>query len=243
MTAWLVLGAFLLLGSLLFAKLFLSADPRILAQIVRYLAGSILILLSLLFFARGGFLFGLPCLVLGLAVMSRHLPSGLNPFRSSGGLGRERGRARRTSSINTATLRMTLDHESGEMDGEVLAGPFTSQVLSAMSIEDLLRLFEMCCRDDPDAAQLLEVYLQRQRSDELGENWTPGHESTARDDGPPGRIGRDEAFAVLGLEPGASREEILRAYKKLMKKFHPDQGGSNYLASKINEAKDLLIGE
>ena len=242
MTAWLVLGALLLLGSLLFAKLFLSADPKVLAQIVRYLAGSMLILLSLLFFARGGLLFGLPCLVLGLTVIGGNFPSGLNPFGSSSGSGRERRSTRRTSSINTATLRMTLDHDTGEMDGEVLAGPFTSQVLSAMTIEELLRLFEMCRQSDPDATQLLEVYLQRQRSDELGEDWTFGRGSTARADYSPGRIGRDEALAVLGLEPGASKEEILSAHKKLMKKFHPDQGGSNYLASKINEAKDLLIG-
>ncbi len=51
-----------------------------------------------------------------------------------------------------------------------------------------------------------------------------------------------EAYQVLGLEPGASPEMIKDAYKRLMKKMHPDQGGTNYLAARINEAKDVLLG-
>ena len=50
-----------------------------------------------------------------------------------------------------------------------------------------------------------------------------------------------EALQVLGLEPGASREEITAAHKKLMQRIHPDKGGSSYLASRINQAKDLLL--
>ncbi len=242
MTFWLVLGAALLFGSILVAKLFLSADPRVMAQLVRYLVGSLLVLLSLPLFARGGLTFGLPCLILGLMVISGRLPPGLNPFGASGGLGQSGGRGGQTSSISTATLRMTLNHDTGQMDGEILAGPFASQVLSAMSMEELFRLLDMCRQDDPDAAQLLEAYLQRHRGDELGANWEPGDDSTSGHRAS-GHMGRDEAFAVLGLEPGVSEEEILGAHRKLMKKFHPDHGGSNYLASKINEAKDLLIGD
>ena len=51
----------------------------------------------------------------------------------------------------------------------------------------------------------------------------------------------DDAWAVLGLEPGVSREEIIATHRRLMAKLHPDKGGSNYLASQINRAKDILL--
>jgi curved DNA-binding protein CbpA len=46
---------------------------------------------------------------------------------------------------------------------------------------------------------------------------------------------------VLGLEPGAPKERILSQYRSLMKKVHPDVGGTTYLAARLNEAKDTLL--
>jgi DnaJ-domain-containing protein 1 len=92
---------------------------------------------------------------------------------------------------------------------------------------------------DADSGALLDAYLDRREPawrDNVQSGSSAG-QGTARG----GKMTEEEAYQVLGVPPGASAEEIGRAHRALMKKVHPDQGGSTYLAAQINEAKDILL--
>ena len=141
-----------------------------------------------------------------------------------------------TSTVETAILRMQLDHDSGDLQGEVLKGRYAGWRLMDMERQQLEELFAFCQAEDADSVQLLDSYLQRRFAGEA----PFGQEQPPPDSG--GSMGRKEALAVLGLEEGASEEEIVAAHRKLMQKLHPDRGGNDYLAAKINQAKDLLLG-
>ena len=52
----------------------------------------------------------------------------------------------------------------------------------------------------------------------------------------------EQAREVLGLKPDCTKEDIIQAHRRMMQKVHPDRGGSNFLASQINTAKDVLLG-
>lgn len=141
------------------------------------------------------------------------------------------------STVQTALLRMQLDHDSGNLEGEVLKGSFQGWRLADMDRQQLEQFFTYCCSEDTDSVQLLDSYLQQR---------FPGDNSFNRQQqaSPPSNhaLGRAEAFAVLGLNEGASRDDIIAAHRQLIQKLHPDRGGNDYLAAQINQAKDLLLG-
>lgn len=147
------------------------------------------------------------------------------------------GDSAQSSTVSTKYLEMTLDHASGQMDGRVLAGQYAGHRLSELGRAELDALLHQYRQDDAESARLLQAYLARTYGDE-----------TVGPDGAGARTGgeqmtRDEAFAVLGLQTGASTDEIRAAHRRLMQRFHPDRGGSDYIAAKINEAKRLLLDE
>lgn len=161
---------------------------------------------------------------------------------------RSTARPGQTSSVETAWLSVTLDHDSGRIDGTVRQGPFAGRALSSLGLGDLLALRAECAAADPESVPLVEALLDRVhgaawRTQEAGgEAGAAGAEEAAAARAAPGGMTREEAYGILGLAPGAGPEAVKAAHRRLMQKLHPDHGGSTYLAAKINQAKDLLIG-
>jgi len=145
------------------------------------------------------------------------------------------------SQVRTRFLHMRLDHDSGAMSGSVLEGRYQGRQLADLDLEQLLDLLRECAADE-QSAHLLQAYLDR----EHGDAWREQADAGPRHQGngaATGEMTREEAYEILGLEPGADREAVIAAHRRLMQKLHPDRGGSAWLATRINLAKDLLTGE
>jgi hypothetical protein len=147
------------------------------------------------------------------------------------------------SEIRTRFLLMRLDHGSGAMDGDVLEGPFAGRRLSDLVLGELLRMLELYRDQDGQSAAVLEAYLDRERGPDWRDQDHTGSGSAASARAASGRLSESEAWAILGLAPGADAAAIRAAHRRLMQKLHPDRGGSDYLAAKINEAKRVLLKE
>ena len=157
-----------------------------------------------------------------------------------------------TSRVETGRLRMTIDHDTGALSGEVLGGAYRGRTLDSLSEAELLALLSECRREDPESARLLEAYLDRR----VGAGWRDGDgagDPTGGAQGTGGGAGTGtgtgdtpmtaaQALEILGLGPDATREAIVSAHRRLIQKLHPDRGGSGYLAAQINRAKDVLLG-
>ena len=175
----------------------------------------------------------------GLLVAVRQLlPTLVRLFPMLGSLRSQAGgpSAGQQSTVETDILRMHLDHDSGNLSGEVLKGTYREWLLGEMDLQQLRELYSYCEAEDTDSVQLLESYLQQR---------FPGEQFSGSGGPPPesaNGMSRAEALAVLGVDEAASDEDIVAAHRRLMQKLHPDRGGNDYLAAKINQAKDLLLG-
>ena len=144
-----------------------------------------------------------------------------------------------TSRVQSRYLRMTLNHDSGEIGGEILQGQFAGKALGQLDLDDLLQLLREC-QDDDESVALLQAYLDREHADWQQHAGAQGQQQSSA---VPGEMSRDEALQVLGLSADASEADIVEAHRRLMRKLHPDRGGSAYLAAAINLAKQTLLGK
>ncbi|MBN9453982.1 MAG: molecular chaperone DnaJ [Bosea sp.] len=220
------------------AKLFAGANPKVLARLAKTGGGVAALGVAGLLMVRGRmdmaiFLGGIGAWLLGWSATG---PGGIRfPWADRSG-----PTPGATSKVKSALLEMELDHDSGGMTGSVTAGPYAGRALDSLDMAELAALMRDCLTRDPDGARLLEAYLDRR---------SPGWREDAQRDGDAGQRGaagagamtQQEAYDILGLQPGAGEEAVREAHRALMKRIHPDAGGTSGLAARVNQAKDVLL--
>jgi hypothetical protein len=230
---WLAAGLATLVLLWLLARAFVSADPAKLASGLRWVAVGLGAVLLVFLALRGIFIFALPLAGIVAGFGGKPL---WDRFRGVHQADNPR------SEVKTPWLSMSLDHATGEMNGVVRQGRFEGRRLSELGRVELQQLWRQCRAEDEASAALVETYLDRAFPD-----WrdTDAAEEPREEAPRSGRGGatmdEKEAWAVLGLEPGAGPDEIKGAHHRLMLKLHPDHGGSTWLAARLNEARDLLL--
>lgn len=241
MPAYFALGFIALVGIIYLLRGVSKVDTSVLATVLRYIAIAVMVV-------------GLGLLIVGGRIGSVMLLAGLGYLvwrrwearGGAAGIGAQRQGP--SSGVDTAYLSVSLHHETGTVDGLVKRGQFKGRRLGELSRADLLLLLDEVRREDSEAVPVLEAYLDRIHGPEWrSEGSAAGTEAGGRDQGGPERrmdsaLARDEALAMLGLQPGATEAQIREAHHRLMLKLHPDHGGSDYLAARLNEARDVLLG-
>lgn len=228
--ATLLLGIAALVIGLWLLSAFARVDPKAFARGLK-LAGGLAALAGSAFLAiRGQFGLALPLGAAGLGLL------GWLPLAA--GLGaRTQKSAGQVSRVRSAFLEMELDHDTGAMRGRILAGRHEGVSLEALDVPTLVELLPHI---DVESRALLATYLDRR--DASWREHAQGDSAAGRGSPPSGGpMTQEEAYQILGLEPGAGPSEVRRAHRTLMKKLHPDQGGSTYLAARVNQAKDVLL--
>ena len=141
--------------------------------------------------------------------------------------------------IKTPYLDVKINLRNGHIDGKVLQGEFAEQLLSELDRSKLDQLLDVLRGADREGAMLMQAYIIR-RFGPSGQH--SQQERNYRQQAPAsGSLTKAEAWQILGLEPGADEATIIKAHKRLIQKLHPDRGGNDYLAAKVNAAKDILL--
>jgi len=239
--SYFLMGVALLAGLILIGRWYATADPKLLVKALMGAALGVIVVVVLFLAVTGRIFWALgaaAALLPWIMRFARAARTAKNYSRMAGMGGGQ------TSTVNTRFLNVTLNHETGEVDGEVIEGPCAGRALSTLSLQELVDLLKQCWIEDQQSTQVLEAYLDRVHPD-----WrTTANADFSSDDTKAGeRAGaggmtREDAYDILGLQPGASEGEIKAAYHRIISALHPDKGGSNFLAAKVNEAKDLLLG-
>lgn len=222
----------------LLLQMFRAANPVVLARNIKIVGGVVALAVAAFTGLRGELAVAIPLGIFGAGLLGWS-PFGPGGFSSIGGIfgrGAQRS-AGQSSRVRSQFLEMMLDHDSGKLSGRIADGPNAGRSLDEF---DLPQLLAMTAGFDAESVALLESYLDRRfpawRQNAQGDA-AGGQRRTATS----GKMTDEEAYQILGLQPGAGRDDISRAHRALMKKLHPDQGGSTYLAARVNQAKDILL--
>ena len=238
-----ILSTALIAGLILAGRWYVSTDTKMLLKVLRWLLLAIVFSVVLFFLSSGRLTWAfaaLPALLpwfFRLRTFARAAKT-FSRMRQSSDPGFSSKSTVRNSNIETRYLRMSLDNDTGVMDGEVIAGPYLGQLLANMSVYDLMQLKRLCDMDDPESVRVLEVYLDRSHP-----AWRELNSERSESSSSPQipTMGRAEAIQILGLREDCTDSEVKQAHRRLISGMHPDHGGSNFLAAQINEAKDVLL--
>jgi len=227
-----------LVGLYLIARWWVQAEPRQIIAALRW--GAVLVGIGIVVFAVLSRRWGLLAMLAAPALMLfRSLRAVQTHQRNA--QGPSQGRA---SGVETRYLRMWLDHDSGTMDGEVTEGPLAGRQLSDLTLGQLIGLWRDCVVGDEQSRTVLEAWLDRVHGATWRQAAGAGPASgDHRASGATGDAAMDaaEAREILGVDETADRSEIEAAYRRAMQRAHPDHGGTDALAARINEARDLLL--
>lgn len=228
---FLIFGAVVLIVALLVMQGRGQLNTAATKRLIKMGAGVAALVVAGVLALRGAVQVAVPLAMLGSWLLWGH---SMLPWGSSGPSNPTPGQSSR---VKTDHLDVTLDHATGDLSGRVVKGIFKGRALARMSPAEVALLWQDCRFTDPASSQILETYLDR-RHPTWREDLARGEREMS---GPDGRVSVEEAYEILGLKPGAGEEEIRKAHRELMLRMHPDRGGSNYLAAKINEAKEVLL--
>ena len=234
----LIAGAVAVVTLYLLLQMFRAANPAVLARAIRLGGGVVALAVAAFTGIKGELAVAIPLGIFGAGLLG-WAPLTTSGFPNIGGLfgGGATRTPGQTSQVRSPFLDMQLDHDSGQLRGRIVAGAHAGHDLDEFALADLLA---MVPEFDAESVALLESYLDR-RFPAWRQNAQADAAGRQRRATPSGKMTTEEAYQILGLQPGAGRDEISRAHKALMKKLHPDQGGSTYLAARVNEAKDTLL--
>lgn len=225
-----IFGVLILLLVLWVLNVISKVDPKIGARVLKLGGGLLALGFAVFLGLRGEIGIAIPLGAAGLGLL------GWLPFGPAGFSARTQKSSGKTSRVRSAYIEMELDHDSGDMRGRIVAGRHQGAELERLDVKTLAGMLNEI---DEESRALLAAYLDR-RDPRWGE-YAQGDAATGRPAASSGKMSEQEAYQILGLEPGASANEISHAHRTLMKKLHPDQGGSTYLAARINEAKEVLV--
>jgi DnaJ domain len=225
-----VIVLLILFGGYWLVKSLVYASPAQIRGMSGSLAGIGLIAAAGFLALRGGLSVAIPVLLTGLGLLGKQVvfPNGFPWNQKKPG---------QKSRVTTSLLSMELDHDTGDIGGEVLSGTLRGRALSSLSDNEIKTLHDQCGRTTDQSRELLESWLDRAKPD-WRENWSSSQGAKPSQGN---AMSHEEALEVLGLNKGASASDIRTAHRRLMKQYHPDHGGSGYFAAKINQAKDILL--
>ncbi|MDP2411851.1 MAG: DnaJ domain-containing protein [Pseudolabrys sp.] len=226
----LVFGLLALVLGLWALHLISKVEPKLGARILKAGGGIAALGLGVFLGLRGNLGMGIMVGAFGLGLL------GWMPFGPAGFSARAQKSSGQASRVQSTFFEMELDHDTGAMRGRILSGRLQGAALEGV---DIATLVELLGEVDDESRALLMAYLDRR--DPGWSEYAQGDPAAGRGAAPGGKMSEQEAYQILGLQAGASADDIGRAHRTLMKKFHPDQGGSTYLAARINEAKEILL--